>query len=74
MGREVGGSSPSVLHLLENRSMAGRRFLGPPMWVRLLLLQPREGRTVASTPECHSGHTGSTPVLRSKLCWIGLVL
>ncbi len=52
--------------------MAGRKPLELPMQVRFLLSQPREGRTVASMLDYHSGDVGSTPILRS-ICYAGVV-
>jgi hypothetical protein len=51
--------------LFRYRLTVGRRALNPRAVVRPHLPEPCEVRTVASTRECHSRHTGSSPVLRS---------
>ena len=57
--------------LTRGRSTAGRRLLEPPIGVRIPATEPDVSgdRTAASTSECHSGHTGSSPVLRSMQGW-----
>ena len=66
-----GGSNPSPgTSLIQDRLAAGQWTLNPLTdRVRIPLLEPDldcEVRTAASTKECHSFHTGSSPVLRSS--------
>ena len=51
--------------LIRRRLMAGHGALNAVILVRIEATEPREVRIAASTRECHSRYTGSSPVLRS---------